>query len=93
MLTRIQQYLKALDKFWKKEINHARKAYEMVRVDSTDIEHWKGFHASLKQVTEYWKVWPLAPRIYIPDLIEIHCLGRTTKSRYPNPVMQDTVRF
>ena|SRR5260221_14220140 len=93
MQTQIQRYLKALDKFWTNEIYRARKVFEMRRVDSTDIEHWKGFRASLKQAIECWKVWSLAPRIYIPDPIEIHCSGRTTKLRYPNHVMQYTGRF
>jgi hypothetical protein len=35
----------------------------------------------------------LQPRIYVPDPIEIHCSGRTTKSRYPKHVMQYTVHF
>ena len=93
MLTQIRQYLKALDKFWTNEIYRAHKAFEMRRVDSTDIEHWKGFHASLKQAIECWKVRSLVPRIYIPDPIEMHCSGRTTMSRYPNHVMQYAVRF
>lgn len=63
MFIRIERYLKAFDKFWTKEIYRARKAFEMGRIDSPDIELWKGFHASLKQAIECWKVWSLAPRI------------------------------
>ena len=45
-----------LDKFWTEEISRAFEALEMRRVDPTDFERWKNFHANLKQTFESWKV-------------------------------------
>ena len=54
-----------LDKFWTGEICRAVKALKMRRVDPTDFERWEGFHASLKQTIESWKVWSLVSLLYI----------------------------
>jgi hypothetical protein len=45
-----------LDKFWTEEISRAFEALEMRRVDPTDFERWKNFHANLEQTIESWKV-------------------------------------
>jgi N-formylglutamate amidohydrolase len=45
-----------LDKFWSEEISRAIEAHKMGRVDPTDLERWKNYHANLKQTIESWKV-------------------------------------
>jgi hypothetical protein len=45
-----------LDKFWTKEITRAIEALKKRRVDPTDVERWKNFHANIKKATESWKV-------------------------------------
>ena len=56
MLTEIRQCYKELERFWEDEISRAIEALKTRRVDSTDSERWKNFHASLKQTIESWKV-------------------------------------
>ena len=57
VLAEIRQCYEELDKFWTDEVLRAVKALKMRRVDSKDFERWKNFHASIKQTTEYSKVW------------------------------------
>jgi phospholipid N-methyltransferase len=45
-----------LDKFWTEEMFRAIEALKMRRVDLTDFEHWRSFHANLVQTIESWKV-------------------------------------
>jgi hypothetical protein len=45
-----------LDRFWAEEISRAIEALKMRRVDPTDLDRWKNFHADLKQTTESWNV-------------------------------------
>ncbi|KAF8486437.1 hypothetical protein DFH94DRAFT_184077 [Russula ochroleuca] len=56
VLTEIRQCYMELDMFWTEEIFRAIEALKMRRVDSTDFERWKNFHANLKQTIESWKV-------------------------------------
>ena len=56
MLAEIRQCYMDLDKFWTEEISRAFEALEMRRVDPTDFERWKNFHANLEQTIESWKV-------------------------------------
>jgi N-formylglutamate amidohydrolase len=56
VLTEIRRCYTELDKFWTEEISRAFEAFEMRRVDPTDFERWKNFHADLKQTIETWKV-------------------------------------
>ena len=45
-----------LDKFWTEEISRAVEALKMRRVDPTDLERWKSFHANLRINIGSWKV-------------------------------------
>jgi hypothetical protein len=45
-----------LDKFWTEEISRAIKALKMRRIDPTDLERWKNFHANLQTSIGSWKV-------------------------------------
>ena len=56
VLTEVRQCYMELDKFWTEEISRAIEALKMRRVDPTDFERWKSFHANLKQTIESWKV-------------------------------------
>lgn len=56
VLTEIRQCYKELENFWVEEISRAIEALKTRRVDPTDFERWKNFHASLKQTIESWKV-------------------------------------
>ena len=56
LLTEIRQCYVELNKFWTEEISRASEALRMGRVDPTDLERWKNFHANLKQTIESWKV-------------------------------------
>jgi hypothetical protein len=56
VLTEIRRCYMEMDKFWTEEISRAIEALKMRRVDPTDFERWKNFHANLKQTTESWKV-------------------------------------
>ena len=56
VLTDIKQCYSELYKFWTEEISHAMEAFENRRVDRTDFERWRNFHANLKQTIESWKV-------------------------------------
>jgi hypothetical protein len=56
VLTEIRQCYMELDKFWTEEISRAIEALKMCRVDPTDLERWKNFHANLEQTIESWKV-------------------------------------
>jgi hypothetical protein len=56
VLTEIKQRYTELYKFWTEEIFRAMEAFEKRRVDRTDIERWRNFHANLKQTIESWKV-------------------------------------
>ena len=56
MLTEIKQCYTELYKFWTEEISRAMEAFEKRRVDRTDFERWRNFHANLKQTIESWKV-------------------------------------
>ncbi|KAF8461764.1 hypothetical protein DFH94DRAFT_71123 [Russula ochroleuca] len=55
VLTEIRRCYMEMDKFWTEEISRAIEALKMRRVDPTDFERWKNFHANLKQTTESWK--------------------------------------
>ena len=56
VLTEIKQCYTELYKFWTEEISRAMEAFEKRRVDRTDFERWRNFHAILKQTIESWKV-------------------------------------
>jgi len=56
VLTEIKQRYMELYKFWTEEISRAMEAFEKRRVDRTDFERWRNFHANLKQAIESWKV-------------------------------------
>jgi len=56
VLTEIKQCYTELYKFWTQEISRAIEAFEKRRVDRTDFERWRIFHANLKQTIESWKV-------------------------------------
>ena len=56
VLTDIKQCYTELYKFWTDEISRVMEAFEKCRVDRTDFEHWRNFHANLKQAIESWKV-------------------------------------
>ena len=56
VLTEITRCYMELDKFWTEEIYRALEALNMRRVDSTDRECWKSFHANWKKIIESWKV-------------------------------------
>ena len=56
LLTEIRQCYVKLNKFWIEEISRAIDALKMRRVDPTDFERWKDFHANLKQTIKSWKV-------------------------------------
>jgi len=55
-----------MDKFWREEICHAAKALKRRRVDPSDVERWKNFHASVKETIDSWKVLPLVLRYAFP---------------------------
>ncbi|KAF8486434.1 hypothetical protein DFH94DRAFT_184029 [Russula ochroleuca] len=55
LLTEIRQCYMELDKFWIEEISRASEALKMRRVDPTDLERWKNFHANLRKTIESWK--------------------------------------
>jgi hypothetical protein len=54
VLSQIQRCYAEMEKFWVEEIRRAAKALEKCRVDPTDVEYWKGVHASLKETIEYY---------------------------------------
>ena len=56
MLTEIKLCYTELYKFWTEEIFRAMEAFENRRVDMTDFERWRTFHANLRQTIESWKV-------------------------------------
>ena len=56
MLTEIRRCYMELDKFWAEEISRAIEAFKMRRVDPTDLERWKTFHANLRISIGSWKV-------------------------------------
>lgn len=56
LLNEIRQCYMELNKFWTEEISRAIDTLKMRRVDPTDFERWKDFHANLKQTIESWKV-------------------------------------
>ena len=56
VLTEIKQCYTELYKFWTEEISRAMEAFEKRRVNRTDFERWRNFHANLKQTIESWKV-------------------------------------
>ena len=67
VLDQIRQCYVEMDKFWREEICHAAKALEMRRVDPSDVERWKNFHASLKETIASWKVLPLVLSLCASD--------------------------
>lgn len=58
VLCQVLQCYVEMDKFWREEICHAAKALERRRVDPSDVERWKNFHASLKETIDSWKSRP-----------------------------------
>ena len=56
LLAEIRRCYMELDKFWAEEISRTIEALKMCRVDPTDSERWKSFHANLKETIESWKV-------------------------------------
>ena len=56
VLTEIKQCYTELYKFWTQEISRVMDAFEKRRVDRTDFERWRNFHATLKQTIGSWKV-------------------------------------
>ena len=56
LLTEIRQCYVEMNKFWTEEISRASEALRKRRVDPTDFERWKNFHADIKQTIESWKV-------------------------------------
>ena len=56
VLTEIRRCYLELDKFWTEEIYRAVEAINMRRVNSTDLERWKSFHANRKKLIGSWKV-------------------------------------
>ncbi len=56
MLAEIKSCYTELYNFWTEEVSRAMEAFEKRRVDRTDFERWRNFHASLKQTIESWKV-------------------------------------
>jgi hypothetical protein len=73
VLTEIRQCYKELENFWVEEISRAIEALKTRRVDPTDFERWKDFHASLQQTIESWKV----------QCSFISVLRITNRSKYP----------
>jgi hypothetical protein len=56
VLAEIKQCYTELYKFWTEEISRAMEAFEKRRVNTTDFDRWRNFHANLKQTIESWKV-------------------------------------
>ena len=56
LLAEIRQCYMELDKFWTQEISRTIEALKMRRVDPTDFERWKSYHADLTQTIDSWKV-------------------------------------
>jgi hypothetical protein len=56
LLAEIRRCYIELEKFWTEEISRTIEALRMRRIDPKDFEHWKNFHANLKQTIESWKV-------------------------------------
>ncbi|KAN0113637.1 hypothetical protein V8E52_007563 [Russula decolorans] len=55
VLAEIKQCYTELYKFWTEEISRAMEAFEKRRVNTTDFDRWRNFHANLKQTIESWK--------------------------------------
>ena len=56
VLIEIRRCYMEMDRFWTEEISRAIEALKMRRVDPTDLERWKNFHANLKHAIDHWKV-------------------------------------
>jgi hypothetical protein len=56
VLTDIRRCYMELDRFWTEEIYRAIEALKMRRVDPTDLERWKNFHANPEISIDSWKV-------------------------------------
>ena len=70
MLGQIRRCYLEMDKFWREEICHAAKALEMRRVDPSDVERWKNFHASLKETIDSWKVLSIVLSLCASDFLK-----------------------
>jgi hypothetical protein len=66
VLTEIKQCYTELYKFWTEEISRAMEAFEKRRIDRTDFERWRNFHANLKQTIEFWQYDFLLPCCAVP---------------------------
>jgi hypothetical protein len=79
LLTEIRQCYVELNKFWTEEISRASEALRMGRVDPTDLERWKNFHANLKQTIESWKVRYGSYSCAHYQLVKTRCSERAAK--------------
>jgi len=68
VLCQIRQCYVEMDKFWREEICRAAKALERRRIDPSNVERWKDFHASLKETIDSWKVLPRVLPLCISNL-------------------------
>ena len=66
-MAEIRRLYQELNKFWREEICHVVEALKRRRVDPRDFERWNGFHSSLKQTIELWKVCLLPQLLSIPN--------------------------
>ena len=67
MMAEIRRFYEELNKFWREEICCVVEALKKRRVDPRDFERWNGFHSSLKQTVELWKVCLLHLLLGIPN--------------------------
>jgi hypothetical protein len=78
VMAEIRRFYEELNIFWREEICCVVEALKKRRVDPRDFERWNGFHSSLEQTIDFWKVC-FCRWYYVLPTDQKQCLESATK--------------